>query len=90
MLEQIDGYFAKRIDLNHIRVGLKALLSALEATDAGWKSSFIQSWGVLEVAYANMVYKQLNELPPQEQAQVDDAIRVLKSLVEGQLASVSP
>jgi hypothetical protein len=82
MLEQLNQFESKRIDLKHLITGLESLLGVLEKVDPKWKSAFQSKWGVLEEVYADMLDRGHKELPGLHQDLVAKAVRDLKAMVE--------
>jgi hypothetical protein len=82
MLEQLNQFESKRIDLQHLISGLESLLCLLEETDAVWKSTFQSRWGVLEEVYADMLDRKYKSLPASHQKLVEKSVRDLKAMVE--------
>ena len=85
MLEQINQFEAKRIDLKHLINGLESLLCALEQADKKWKDAFHSEWGVLEEVYADALDKGYKRLPDTHEKLVERAVCNLKAMVEAVL-----
>lgn len=85
MLEQLNQFESKRIDLKHLINGLESLLCMLEGADANWKSAFQSIWGVLEEVYADILDRGYKEMPDSHQKLVEQSVRDLKAMVEAAL-----
>ncbi len=80
MLDQINDFRSKRIDLKHLINGLESLLCALEQADAGWKSEFQSNWGVLEEVYA-VSLDQKRQLTKNDWRLLNTAVEDIKQLI---------
>lgn len=85
MLEQIQQFEAKRVDIKHLISGLESLLCALEGADKKWKDTFQSEWGVLEEVYSDALDKGYNRLPDTHEKLVGKAVRNLKTMVQSAL-----
>jgi hypothetical protein len=89
MLEQLDQFESKRIDLNHLVKGLEALLGTLEQVGPKWKSDFQRQWGVLEDVYADALDRRYTELPDSHKKLIANAVDKLKTMVTDALQNES-
>jgi hypothetical protein len=80
MLDQIQDFESKRIDLKHLINGMESLLCALEEADAGWKSEFQSKWGVLEEVYA-VALDRKRQLTEDDWKLINTAVEGMKHLI---------
>lgn len=90
MLEQLNQFESKRIDLKHLISGLESLLCLLEKADAAWKSTFQSRWGILEEVYADKLDRSHRDLPASHQKLVEKSVSELKAMVEAVLDKDRP
>ena len=80
MLEQIEDFESKRIDLKHLINGLESLLCVLEKPSADWKAKFRSKWGVLEEVYA-VALDRKSDLTSNDWKLVNAAVEAMKQLL---------
>jgi len=85
MLQTLDAFESKSIELGSLVSTLDGLQNALEEVDSSWRSAFLKQWGVLEDVYADLLYRDLKEIPDQHMLLLNKAIREIKRLVAERL-----
>jgi predicted enzyme related to lactoylglutathione lyase len=85
MLGRLMAYKNNALHLRELIDDLAALLAALENVRDEWRKSFQDRWGDLEVTYA-IALDQNRSLDEQDRKLVEEAVDVLKALVQSRLA----
>lgn len=85
MINELDAFERKAIDLTHLVSTLDGLLSALEDVDTHWKNFVLKQWGVLEDVNADILDKSLTEIPNQHLSLIANAIQEIRSLISQRL-----
>jgi hypothetical protein len=81
MIEQLDQFKLKQIDLKHLINGLESLLGVLTEPDEKWKFDFQRQWGVLEDVYADAIDRGRLELPDAHKELVEQAVQKLEAMI---------
>jgi hypothetical protein len=85
MLDQLNDFESKRINLKHLIGGLESLLGCLEEPAPDWKSGFQRQWGILEDVYAEAVDRGNMDLPEAHKKLLAEAVYNLKRMVQDAL-----
>ena len=82
MFELLKAFDQRDRGLRKIIADLEALLGSLQHADRGWKDSFYEQWAILEDVYADALDRGFQQLPPDYQKLVDDAVQNMRRLVQ--------
>jgi hypothetical protein len=81
MIETLNAYEKKAINLGHLVSSLDGLQNALEGVNSQWKNAFLKQWGVLEDVYAAILDKNLKEPPDEYKHLIEEAIQKIRRLI---------
>ncbi|MEK9282548.1 hypothetical protein MTR72_23420 [Bradyrhizobium sp. ISRA442] len=81
MIEKLDAFDKGAIDLPHLVSSLDGLQSALEGVDAQWKNAFLKQWGVLEDVNADILDRNLTEIPKEHARLLTSTVREIRKLI---------
>jgi len=81
MIERLDAFERKAINLGHLVSSLDGLQNALRDVDGQWRNAFLKQWGVLEDVYADALDKNLKEIPNEYIALINRAIQEIRRLI---------
>ncbi|WP_145927357.1 hypothetical protein [Bradyrhizobium neotropicale] len=85
MIDELDAFDKKAINLPHLVSSLDGLQSALEDVDASWKIAFLKQWGVLEDVNADILDRNLTEFPKEHARLLTSAIQEIRKLIAQRL-----
>lgn len=81
MIERLDAFEQKAIDLGHLVSSLDGLQNTLQDIDANWKNAFLKQWGVLEDVYADALDKKLRVIPIEHAILINRATKEIRRLI---------
>lgn len=81
MIEKLNAFEEKAIDFSHLVSSLDGLQSALKDVNTQWRNSFLKQWGVLEDVHAEILDRNLKEIPDGYMPLIKGALDEIRRLI---------
>jgi hypothetical protein len=81
MIEKVNAFEEKAINLSHLVSSLDGLQSALKGVNKQWRNSFLKQWGVLEDVHAEILDRNLKEIPDEYMSLIKGALGEIRRLI---------
>jgi hypothetical protein len=82
MLDVIDRFERRQINIAHLITDLESLILALKNVSDDWRNKLLKEWATLEQIYAVALYREKKTLDQQEELDVTNSLSGLKDLVK--------
>lgn len=82
MLDTINAYESRQVDLGTLVNNLETLFGRLENPPDNWRKAFLKAWGMLEDVYAFALDKPVYQLEDVDFGLIAEAITRLRGLIQ--------